>query len=352
MRLLASLRQIDSLTPIEKADRIETAWFGGWSVVVQKGLHKQGDTVVYIEVDSCLPVDNPLFASLAERGTREIEGVKYHRLKTIKLKKQISQGFVLPVRETDIDPSDEAMHGIDLAEHFGIIKWDPEVHQPNARLAGNALRGFPTHIIPKTDQERIQNMPWIIGSDESFEASIKLDGSSMTVYHCTTDTHVYGVCSRNNQLKIDDPINAENAFVKTAETLDLQRILAELGRNIALQGELIGMGIQGNKEGLSNYEYHIYDVWDIDQQRYLLPVERRKLVSDLGLKHVPVLDENVVLSSKFKDVRDVLKYAEGPSLVNKCREGVVFKSNSYSERNKVTSFKAISNQFLLDNGDD
>ena len=70
MRVLASLRQIDSLTPIEKADRIETAWFGGWSVVVQKGLHKQGDTVVYIEVDSCLPVDNPLFASLAERGTR------------------------------------------------------------------------------------------------------------------------------------------------------------------------------------------------------------------------------------------------------------------------------------------
>lgn len=114
----------------------------------------------------------------------------------------------------------------------------------------------------------------------------------------------------------------------------------------------MGPGIQGNKEGLSNYEYHIYDVWDIDQQRYLLPVERRKLVSDLGLKHVPVLDENVVLSSKFKDVQDVLKFAEGPSLVNKCREGVVFKSNVYSEHNKVTSFKAISNLFLLNNGDD
>lgn len=350
MRKLALLRRIDALTPIPDADRIETAHFGGWTVVVQKGLHKEGDNVIYIEVDSLLPIENPIFASLAERGVRVVEGVSYHRLRTIRLKKQISQGFVLPLRETNLTVNEDPEY--DYAGDLGIIKWDPEVHQPSARLAGNALRPFPSFMIPKTDQERIQNVPHMVKDDHSYEVSMKLDGSSMTVYRNDKDDHVFGVCSRNNQLKHEDPANAENGFVQTALKLDLQTKLDKYGRNIALQGELLGPGVQGNKEKLTEFEYFVFDVWDIDNQRYLLPAERRKVVAELGLKHVPVLDDNLVLSSKFKDVADVLAYAEGPSLVNKCREGVVFKRNEYDEYNNVTSFKAISNQFLLKNGDD
>ena len=339
MRMLATLRQIDSLTPIEKADRIETAWFGGWSVVVQKGLHKQGDTVIYIEVDSCLPVDNPLFASLAERGAREIEGVRYHRLKTIKLKKQISQGFVLPVRETDIDPSDESLHDVDLAEHFGIIKWDPEVHQPNKRLAGNAKGQFPTHLLSKTDAERVQNCWATVKSiDTKWECSLKIDGTSCTVYKIQGD---YGICSRNLELKLDDSNNDNIYVIKGKELLEK---ISHLD-NIAFQGEIYGEGIQQNKENIVGIRFAIFDIVDLVTRKKYTSTERIKLCAELNIDHVPIIHEAIDLP---KTVQDCLAMATGPSVNSPLREGIVFKSISDPE----ISFKAISNEWLLKFSDD
>ena len=353
MRKLATIRIVDNLTPIPNADRIETAWFGGWTVIVQKGLHEIGKKVMYIEVDSCLPIDHPAFSSLAERGVKEIEGKKYHRLKTIKMKGQISQGFVLPLNViSDVEISDDADK--DYSEELGIIKWDPELYSPTACLAGNALRSFPSYLVPKTDEERIQNIPWMLNSDLSFEETLKMDGSSFTAYYCSNDEHPFGICSRNLQLKHEDEQNQDNVFVKIAAKYDIKNKLMACGRNLAIQGEVMGPGIQGNKEKFTELDLFIFNVFDIDNQRELLPAERRKVVADLGLKHVPVLSENVVLSTTFANMEEILAHADGPSLVSNLREGVVFKCNSYDTINgrEVVSFKAISNKFLLKNGDD
>lgn len=348
MGKLATLRVIRQIDTIPDADNIVAAWVDGWVCIVKKGEFQVDDVVLYVEIDNLLPINNPMFSFLATRGTKTIEGVEYHRLRSLKLRKYPSQGLLLPLEPFETQGLTFQPHDYDkcYAEELGIIRWDPEIHQPGgARLAGNALRTFPSNMVPKTDQPRIQNFPNLLYEDGTFESTIKMEGSSMTVYYNVNDEHVYGVCSRNNQLKLDDPINTDNAFVKTALQYDLQTKLTQLGKNIALSGELMGPGIQNNIENFATNRFFVYDVWDINNQRYFLPKDRRELVAQLGLEHVPVLDEEFVI--KGKDLQDMLQYAEGPSLHASQREGVVLKSNTYNCWNSVTSAKIISNRYLL-----
>lgn len=351
MAKLATLRVIRDIEPIPEADLIVKAWVDGWSLVTQKTNFKVGDVALYMEVDTCIPVDHPAFAFLADRGVRTIEGVKYHKLKTIRLKKTLSQGLLIPLEALEAlghtfryDDFDK-----DYGEELGMIRWDPEIHQGGARLAGNALRSFPSNTIPKTDLERIQNNMSILQDDSTYEASMKLEGSSLTVYYNANDQYDYGVCSKNLQLKLDDPVNTENAFVKTAAKYELESKLRAYGKNIAIQFELMGPGIQNNIEGFADYKLFAYRVWDIDAQRMLLPKDRRALIAQLGLDHVPVLDDNVKINAFTLDT--ILAYADGPSIHAKLREGVVFKSNTYDKWGGVTAVKVISNKYLLKSTD-
>jgi RNA ligase (TIGR02306 family) len=156
----------------------------------------------------------------------------------------------------------------------------------------------------------------------------------MTVYF--KDCEV-GVCSRNLELKED----LENTFWKAAVESGAVDELKKLQHNLALQGELIGPGIQGNKYNLQKHEYHIYDIFDIAKQEYLLPEERYKVVQAMQLMHCPVLE---VQDLQFQGIPDILAYAEGKSRLNPKteREGVVFKNMQSS-----ISFKAISNKWLI-----
>jgi len=203
---------------------------------------------------------------------------------------------------------------------------------------------FPS-FIPKTNEERIQNLSrelneWNKDTDLAWEVTEKLDGSSMTVY---LNNDVYGVCSRNLELKLED---TDNAFVSTANAFDLESILRASNRNLALQGELISSGIQGNPYGLHNGQsmYYIYKIWDIDNQCYLSPSERREFCKVNMLKHVPLISLAEPLLGKTME--DLLDEANGKSVLNANtkREGLVFKS-------KAGSFKAISNDWLLAGND-
>jgi RNA ligase (TIGR02306 family) len=376
MRKLATIRKIASLTPIPDADRIEVAQVDGWKVVVQKGLHEVGDLVVYFEIDSLLPIKDE-FEFLRKgsyvKNSQEGEGF---RLKTIKLRGQISQGLIIPIRElkehfipgghaedptvkwwgkfdryedemliVDLQPITE---GTDVTEVLGVKKYEKIIP---AQLAGQVRGSFPS-FIPKTDQERIQNF---IGSfltkyrDHKWECTLKLDGSSMTVYLNGDD---FGVCSRNMNLKETE----DNSFWQVARKNDIEQRLRNLsnpkfdlgGLNLALQGELMGPGVQGNREQLKELDFYIYDVWSIDAQRYLDPWERRNLVDALGLKHVPVYEE---CKYGFDDADGFLLYAEhadeGKSINHPIREGMVFKSFE----DPSVSFKAINNRYLLAGGE-
>jgi len=357
MRKLAKIVVIDDVRKHSNADKLEIATVGGWSIVVGKGEFSKGSIAVMFEVDAMLPIDNPAFAFLAGRNERLVDGKPYARIKTMKLRGELSQGLLLPVDSVGVDATTLLVDD-DMTEALDVIKYEPA--QPKV-LAGNAKGNFPV-FIPKTDQERVQNIKRAyedaVASGELFEATYKLDGSSFTAYVtgqgsgrfdngdadvCIAEDVVVGVCSRNLELKIDDS-NVDNMFVQTFFKYNLpvklESFLAATGRQIAVQGEMVGPGIQNNFEGLDEVELYIYDIFDIDRQGYVCADERVEICKQLGLQMVPVFDSPMRLP---QTIEEVLALADGPSgLKGKYREGLVFKSLS-----RDFSFKVISNRYLL-----
>ena len=338
MRKLATIRKIDSINHIEGADAIEVATVGGWKVVVKKGEFAVGDLAVYLEIDSWVPTELAPFLSKGKEP-REFEGVKGERLRTVKLRGQLSQGLLLPI---DILPCDDDFNGPwseeeDVSELLNIHKWERPM---NAQLAGMARGNFPS-LIPKTDQERVQNLKKEISAaaeaGSKFEVTEKLEGSSMTVYRIRGE---FGVCSRNIDLKEE----GGTTFWQVARELDIESKMVAVNEDwdFAIQGELIGPTIQGNIYNLTKPEFYVFDVYNIRQGRYLDPAGRRELIERMGLKHVPVIavDKDV----RINDVQEILAWAEGKSKLNEKqeREGIVFK-----EVNGGMAFKAISNKYLL-----
>lgn len=344
MRKLVTVRQINAIDPIANADAIDCATVDGWKVVVKKGEFQVADLCVYFEIDSFLPLSDERYAFLAKNKTllNEQEGI---RLRTVKLRGQISQGLVFPLtvfpeiaaHVAGLDA--HAIREIDFTDVLGIQKWEPPT-------SGAEIEGpFPS-FIDKTDQERIQNLPHLLTehAHELFEVTVKLDGSSMTIFHNRGET---GVCSRNCLLK--DLSNSP--FWQAARSNRLLEALVATGRNLALQGELIGEGIQGNPEKLTGKHFYLFDIYDIQTGQRLGREARSQFVTELRthgatLTEVPFLEETTL--EKFEgDINKVLAYAEGASL-NKdvLREGVVFK-----RLDGALSFKAISNSYLLKHGD-
>lgn len=342
-RKLATIRAISQLKPIKDADLIEVAVIDGWEVVIKKGEFNVGDLCVYFEIDSWIPSELAPFLSKG-KPPREYKGVKGERLKTIKLKGQISQGLMLPM---GILPGEfvGSLDNNDVTELLNILKWERDIP---AQLAGKMAGNFPS-FIPKTDQERIQNYQRNLEKlgTTTWEITEKLDGSSMTVFRTKDNAKMdggyrLGVCSRNWELKTDD---YDNAFVKTAWDKGLFEKLAMHNLQIALQGELIGPGIQGNSYNLTEPDFYCFDIWDIQTQQYYSTEQRLSLCKSLNINHAPVFAP--YHTSEDTQVSELLAVAEGPSQLNPKteREGLVFKNINDPSK----SFKAISNKWLLKN---
>jgi RNA ligase (TIGR02306 family) len=336
MRKLATIRKIDELKPIDGADAIECAGVGGWKVVVKKGEFAVGNLAVYLEIDSWVPTELAPFLSKGKEP-REFNGVKGERLRTVKLRGQLSQGLLLKPADV-MNAKQFTLAGIDgdVTELLRIQKWEKPM---NAQLAGMAKGNFPS-LIPKTDQERVQNLKKEIADATEaglqFEVTEKLEGSSMT---CYLIDGVFGVCSRNLDLKE----TADNTFWQVARELDIEAKMraVDVHWNFAIQGELIGPGIQGNIYKLSKPQFHVFDVYNIQMGWYITPEARRALIDRMGLKHVPVLliDKDLGVGS----IDELLLWAEDESKLGKTeREGIVFK-----EVGGGMTFKAISNKYLL-----
>jgi RNA ligase (TIGR02306 family) len=340
MRKMATIRKIDALRPIEGADAIECAIVGGWTVVTKKGEYAAGDLAVYCEIDSFIPT--PIAPYLTKPGhyAKTFEGVEGERLRTVKLRGQLSQGLLLPYATC----GKICAEGEDVSELLGIVKYEAPVP---AELAGEVKGMFPS-VIPKTDQERVQNLKvelaeWLTNDELHWEVTEKLEGSSMTVY--MRDGEV-GVCSRNLDLKP----NADNSLWRAANKYNLPAKLVGIGRNIAIQGEIVGNGIQGNIYQMRDQDFLVYDIYDIDAGRYFTPGERKAFVAEHGLNHCPVLAYSARLTDTLglTNMEQILKFAEGKSVMGMIgceREGLVFKCHE-----KQVSFKAISNKYLLKHG--
>ena len=340
MRKLATIRKIDEIRPIEGADAIECAVVGGWTVVVKKGEYKAGDLAVYCEIDSWIPLELAPFLQKGDRGY-EYNGVQGNRLRTVKLRGQLSQGLLLPLEPTCANIESELFEGLDVSFPLNIQKWEAPIP---AQLAGEVRGVFPG-VIPKTDQERIQNLTAEVAEwtakGLTFEVTEKLDGSSMTVYVFNEDE---GVCSRNLNLRE----TAGNTLWAVARREQLIENIRLSGRNLALQGELIGEGIQGNPYKIKGQDFYLFDIYDIDKGRYFTPRERRLFAYEYEIKHTPLIPECLEKDLGTGSVAEILLWAEAKSFLNDKteREGLVFKCN----QDPSIHFKAISNKFLLKGG--
>ena len=355
-RVLASIEKVENIRPIPDADAIEVASIKGWNIVVKKGEFKEGDLCVYCEIDSVLPM-RPEFEFLAN---------KKYRIKTIKLRGQVSQGIAFPLSiipmsvihiTTPEGPAIDVSNitelgdiraldvGTRMDDVLGITKYEEPIP---AELAGKVEGRFPSHTI-KTDEERVQNLKKDfdrgILHQYTYTETEKLDGSSSTFY---IYDNVFGVASRNLALKETE----ENSFWKVARRENIEEIMRELmGRHnldaLSLQAELIGEGIQKNRYRLKGQDVRFF--------RAFLPMRFKFLEYDLfldwmstvPLKTVPIVNENFVLPEDFDEL---VKHVDGPSkLFQTAREGSVFVANNSREPqdNGRYSFKVISNKFIL-----
>ena len=358
-RKLASIQIINDLKPIEGKDRILQASILGWSLIVGKDDFKVGDKCVYIEVDSILDPNNPVFEQARKRS---------NRIKTIKMAGIYSQGIAYPLSAFNMNP-DKYSVGDDVTDILKIKKYDPQLEEeeklnistkpvkkyPQFLMRWSWFRklvlpskrqqkGFPTEYIFKSDEIRVQNIPDVLKCKEPVVVSEKVDGSSLSALLIKTKTwfgktkYEFILCSRNLRLWTPDG----SYYWEMAKKYNLEEKLKEMiGDNewIAIQGEVYGPSIQKNPYKLNSRELRVFNL--IYPSGRLGSVEAKEICEKHGLMFVPILDENFVLPDT---VEEMLKYATAKSVINPnvMREGVVVRS-----KDGKRSFKAVSPEYLL-----
>lgn len=330
MRDLVSVRQIGSISPIENADNIERALVGGWCVVVRKGKHRAGDLAVYFEIDAALPINKEPFAFLAERHIRTVNNVACHVLKTIRLRKVLSQGLLLTPEELGLDPTTLSA-GQDLTESFalsfGVSKYEPPL--PNM-TGGDAAGVFPTKFAQKTDAERVQNLEefWDEIQKYSWVATEKIDGTSATFVN-TEDGMV--ACSRNWSIKEGD-----NLYWNVVDEHGLKELMP-IGS--VLQGEIYGEGVQGNRLGVKGRHIAVFNVGGPEDGP----------IWEASLPMVPCY-EGLELPETIEDAiaqADGIKSLTAPS---RLAEGIVWRNTEGRNLDFLGNrpiFKVVSNKYLL-----
>lgn len=369
MRKLAHVEKVLEILPIEGADNIELAKILGWQCVVKKGEVKVGEMVVYHEIDCVCP----------ERPEYEFLKPRKMRIRTIKLRGCLSQGLILPL---SILPKGKYSEGDDVTEVLGLKHYDPESPLSTSHvfkektLMDKVIKFLCNYSIPrklimpflrkekgnwpqfiaKTDEDRIQGAPGLLVklAGVSLVNCEKLDGQSFTGFFRKERVNLlksamFGVCSRNIWLKTQD----DSVHWKMARKYNLEKILTDhfnaTGEELVIQGEQVGPGIQKNKYQLKEHELYVFNIINSRTNYHYNHLEMDAFCQKHGLKMVPVLDANFVLPST---VDELLALADGKSVLNKNtnREGLVIRL--IKDGQKVVSFKAISNKFLLGEKDD
>lgn len=361
MRKLARIVSIDSIQNHPDASRLALAYVDGWQVVVEKDKFHAGDYAIFYEIDSWVPKTACPLLGDTNKPT-QFKGVDGTLIRTIYLRKQVSQGYLqplssLPLPHVSTDnpgkpptwcfESGDYTVGDDLTELLGVLKWEPEL---DASLLGVAKGKYPA-IFPKTHQERIQNLgaQWENWAYENltFIPTEKLEGQSMTAYLRNNE---FGVASHTLDLEKSD----KSIHWNVALDLDLESKLRFLLRRIksdggvfyedaAFQGELIGPGIEGNIYGLKEHQFRLFSIVMAKGAKVLGLPQVIDLGKTLNIPTVPVISKTPVRARQTSQ-EDFIAYADGESClkVGQMREGVVF----YCLEKPELSFKSVSAQYL------
>ncbi len=387
-RALAYIVKIDEILPIPDADKIEMARVGGWQVVVaKKDNFKVGDKVVYIEIDSVVPNDREEFAFLQD---------KKYKVKTIKLRGQVSQGLIMPM---SILPEGNYEVEDDVTKILGIKKNEPKAKtamEPNEMRLRNArpvlskkpwfkkmMRyewfrkfafkflipkkkksgSFPTEFkgVKKTDQERCENMPWVLKDKRPFIVTTKIDGSSITVVlDKRKRKEDIWVCSRNvrqvdrNMKNYHSVEGDDNVYWQVVDKYNIIDFLRAMRKRfnlkwIAIQGEVAGTSkggakIQKDPHGFNELRFFGYDLI-FPEKGKLNVIEAKKLCEEFDIEWVPIVDTNYILPDDFEEFK---LQADGPCEApgsKGMREGYVYRL----AEDCSFSFKNVSRKYLLKN---
>lgn len=352
-RKLASIQVVDSISPIPDADRIEVLTILGWNVVSQKNLYVPGDKCVYFEIDSVLPAD--LFPEFAQ--------YKY-RVRTVKLRGQISQGYHMPMgkflemvesmgyqheltedgTELILGPNGESVIlevGAEVTETLKVTKYEP----PIECIQGGACGSFPTHLMRETDEIRIQNVPTVVEelAGHPYVITVKCDGTSASYMY---DYGEFCCCGR-----ADKRAEGDNFYWKVGRNRKLADILK--GTHFGVQGEICGPGIQKNRLALKDHDLLVFNVIDMRTREKFSYDEMHYFCKHNDLLTVPLLEKGDSFGYSFQEL---LLLADGYYDGTKnWREGIVIRSADYNLKSNALrdymSFKVISNKFLLNGGE-
>lgn len=337
MRKLASIQIIKNIEPIDGADKIEVAQVLGWKVVVQKGAYRKGDLCIYFEVDALLPIEDRYSFLESCRKISPISGEGY-RIKTRKIRGVYSQGLIMPMKDfPEIDYYEE---GADVTEFLRVKKWE----EPEVTGSLGVMTGKKPYFVPTTDETRVQS------DDELRKAclgkecyiSTKMDGTSVSVYYVNGEV---GATSRNNSIS-DTP---DSCVWKYLHAHRIPEALKNYGRNLVLQGEFCGEGIQKNRLKLKTPEWYVFNVFFLDEDMHRKMVglyEMLDVCEELGLKHVPI--EEIFTFNMTLD--ECIARAKGNYKSGNKKEGIVIRpvEPEYSESlKKCLSFKVLNNDYLL-----
>lgn len=331
-RKLASVQQIAKIEPIENADNIERVTVLGWQLVVLKNEFEVGNLCVFCEVDSLLPV-KPEFEFLRKFCYNpRMDGF---RIKTVRMRGQISQGIVFPINIME-SPANLKI-GDDVTELLGICKFE----RPIPTHLRGIVKGYRPFFIPETDEIRIQSVPDVLvrHANKTFYITEKLDGTSGSFF---TNDGEFGVCSRSLELKESD----ENTFWQIARKYDIEKKLRSLDINFAIQAEVCGPGIQKNRYKFKEHKLFLFNAFDIDQYKY---VNVFAIADKLGLETVPMINNKFVLI-EGTTVNDLVEMAIARSVLNDIhREGIVIRAITEEQDQEIgrLSFKVINPKYLL-----
>jgi RNA ligase (TIGR02306 family) len=327
----ASIQKIKVIKPAKNSDNLELAEVLGWQCVVQKGKFHINQQIVFIEIDSIVP-DWPEYEFLKGK----------YRIKTIKLRGNVSQGLVMAFDDYSKNSTFELYNlsvGHDLSTEFEIKKYEKPA--PKCQDAAGSFPDF----ISKTDEINIQSEPGLLEElkGQKFNVTKKLDGCSMTVY---VRNGKFGVCSRNLEIK-----KGNNLYWNIVKKYQIEKSFENYD-NIAIQGEIVGPGIQKNPMGLKEIELYIFDVFDIEIQEYYNNHEMQDFIRrldkyrerSLWLNVVPRIGIDVIETDL--SITELIRYAKEQKYPNgKPAEGLVIRprENVFSEiLRKRLSFKVLN----------
>jgi RNA ligase (TIGR02306 family) len=340
---LASIEVIKNIRNHPSADTLQISEILGWQVIVKKGIHQEGDKVVFITIDTIVPR-----CQWSEFLVDKKNPDKPIRIKNIKLRNEYSSGLVIPVSEFEPKNNEEVGYdlqscpaGYDLTAILGIKKYVKEIP---ANLSGETEGDFPTHIISKTDEDNGLNDPEmvkkVLEQDTTITITQKIDGSSLTII--VENGEIKQVCSRNLAKKD----NGKSTFWNCAKNLKIPA-----GWTGVIQGEMCGNGIQKNRLKLNDIKIFVFQI-KVDQAYMTYDTMADFCRNELQCDVVPLIAKLEVASTvkiwenplqKLQELADVQRYQSG-----EIGEGIVVRPSSYIksfESRRPMGFKLINRNY-------